>query len=137
GGVELTVPANRIKELLELDDVVAVQKDELRQPLTDASTGFIGADRIDPGSDAGHGVIVGVLDTGVWPEHPSFEDQGLLGTPPAREDGTARTCDFGEGFKCNNKLIGGEAFLDSYLAVHPEETFRSARDSEGHGTHTA
>ncbi|HEX6685359.1 MAG TPA: S8 family serine peptidase [Candidatus Limnocylindrales bacterium] len=137
GGVAVTVPANRIKDLLELDDVVAVQKDELRQPLTDSSAAFIGADRVERDRRAGRGVVVGVLDTGAWPEHPSFEDQGNVGTPPRRLDGRPRECDFGDGFRCNNKLIGGQAFLDSYLSVNNDETFRTARDSDGHGTHTA
>ncbi len=134
GGVALSVPANRIKDLLDLDNVVAVQKDELRQPLTDASTKFIGVDRVEGDRNAGKGVVVGVLDTGAWPEHPSFADQGNLGAPPSAGK---RSCDFGEGFKCNNKLISGEAFLDSYLAVHKDETYPTARDSDGHGTHTA
>jgi subtilisin family serine protease len=139
GGLALTVPANRVKDLLALDGVVAVQKDELRQPLTDSSSEFIGATRVqqDLGGSrrAGKGVLVGILDTGAWPEHPSFADQGIVGTPPSR--GKARTCDFGEGFRCNNKLVSGQAFLDSYLSVHDSETYRTARDSNGHGTHTA
>ncbi|WP_203912092.1 S8 family serine peptidase [Rhizocola hellebori] len=139
GGMALTVPANRVKDLLTLDSVVAVQKDELRQPLTDSSSQFIGADRVqqDLGGArrAGKGVLVGILDTGAWPEHPSFADQGVLGTPPTLS--RRRPCDFGEGFTCNNKLISGQAFLDSYLTVHETETYTTARDSDGHGTHTA
>ncbi len=49
GGVSATVPANRIADLLKIDGVVAVQKDELRQPLTDSSSGFIGADSLNGG----------------------------------------------------------------------------------------
>lgn len=137
GGVAMTVPANQIKDLLELDNVVAVQRDELRHTLTDSSTRFIGADRVEGSRNAGTGVIVGVLDTGAWPEHPSFADQGNLGKPPKRADGKPRKCDFGRDFKCNNKLIGGQPFLNSYSALYGDETFDSARDSDGHGTHTA
>ena len=94
GGVALTVPANEIGDVLALPGVVAVQRDELRQPLTDSSPSFIGADTLYPElggtADAGKGVIVGVLDTGAWPEHPSFADQGNLAAPPARADGTPR-----------------------------------------------
>ena len=146
GGVAATVPANRIAELLKIDGVVAVQRDELRKPLTDSSSGFIGADTLDPDlggpRNAGEGVILGVLDTGAWPEHPSFADQGNLPAPP----GPARVCDFGDNpltpevdvFECNNKLIGGQAFIDTYNAVIGGETYPdSARDSDGHGTHTA
>ncbi|MBV1853428.1 S8 family serine peptidase [Catellatospora tritici] len=153
GGLSLTVPADQVRKLAALPDVVAVQRDELREPLTDSSGSFIGADALAPAgptgtadvSRAGQGVIVGVLDTGAWPEHPSFADQGILGTPPAKADGTKRRCDFGDNpltpgkdvFRCNHKLIGGAPFLDGYLSAFPKEKYRTARDSDGHGTHTA
>jgi len=112
----------------------------------DAST-FIGADAVWPslgGRDkAGLGVIVGVIDTGIWPEHPMLADNGI--PKPA---GGPWACDFGEGgdpaFSCNDKLVGAYAFLDTYAALNEvgEEDFCSAsgcsaRDSDGHGTHTA
>ncbi|WP_232076001.1 S8 family serine peptidase [Phytohabitans suffuscus] len=85
------------------------------------------------------------MDTGAWPEHPSFADNGNLNPPPAKADGTPRECDFGDNpltpqtdvFVCNKKLIGGAAFLDTYLALNGGEDYESARDSGGHGTHTA
>ncbi|HEX5542196.1 MAG TPA: S8 family serine peptidase [Micromonospora sp.] len=145
GGVSTVVPANRVADLLKIDGVVAVQKDELRQPLTDSSSGFIGADTLDSdlggARNAGQGVIFGVLDTGAWPEHPSFADQGNLPPPP----GPARVCNFGDNpltpevdvFQCNNKLIAGQPFIDTYNAVLGGEVYGdSARDSNGHGTHT-
>ena len=70
------------------------------QPLTDSSPDFIGATPLYGGlggaPNAGSGVIYGNLDTGVWPEHPSFADQGNLGAPPPKADGTPRTCNFGD-----------------------------------------
>ncbi|RKR90553.1 PA domain-containing protein [Micromonospora pisi] len=149
GGVAATVPANKVRDLLRVDGVVAVQKDELRQPLTDSSADFIGAPSTYPAlggkKNAGAGIIVGVIDTGAWPEHPSFADNGNLNPAPAKRDGTARECDFGDNpltpqtdvFVCNNKLIGGAAFLDTYLSVNDDEKYVTARDSGGHGTHTA
>lgn len=150
GGVSMTVPANKVGELLAVPGVVAVQKDELQQPLTDTTPGFVGATNVWPSlggqSKAGEGVIVGVLDTGIWPEHPSFQDPGIA--KPAGSWG----CEFGDGsvpalgpaFTCNDKLIGAYAMTDTYLAVigsEPDEfctaSACSARDAEGHGTHTA
>ncbi len=151
GGIAASVPANKIADVLTIPGVVAVQSDALRKPLTDASASFIGATSLYPqlGGDAkaGKGVIFGVLDTGAWPEHPSFADKGLLSAPPAKADGTARACDFGDNpltaatdvFACNNKLIGGKPFLQTYLADPGRaaaETYKTARDSNGHGTHT-
>jgi hypothetical protein len=148
GGIAATVPANSISDVLAIPGVVAVQENAMRKPLTDSSPAFLGAptiyNQLGPVSNAGAGVIYGNLDTGLWPEHPSFADHGNLASPP----GPARECDFGDNpltpandpFTCNNKLIGGAAFLDTYLS-NPQraaaEPFHTARDSNGHGTHTS
>jgi len=150
GGVSARIPANAVERILQIPGVAAVQYDSVRQPVTDSSPDFIGADaayaRLGTTTNAGQGRIYGNLDTGVWPEHPSFADQGNLPAPPARPGGGVRTCEFGDNpvtpaadvFVCNDKLIGGEAFLDTHNDFNPGETFPdTARDSDGHGTHTA
>lgn len=147
GGVAALVPANSISELLTLDGVVAVQQDAKRELLTDSSPRFIGAPAVyqelgGGEANAGSGVIYGNLDTGIWPEHPSFADQGNLSAPP----GPARACEYGDNpltpasdpFVCQNKLIGGAHFTDTYDLVAGDDIFPgTARDSDGHGTHTA
>ncbi|MGW6198262.1 S8 family serine peptidase [Kribbella sp. NPDC055110] len=150
GGIALSVPANQARNLLKLPGVAAVQQDNLQQLLTDSSGAFIGAptiyNQLGGSASSGKGVIVGVLDTGAWPEHPSFADPGTLPAPPPTADATPRVCNFGDNpltpavdvFNCNNKLIGGRPFLDTYNAVIGGDTYpTSARDSNGHGTHTA
>lgn len=152
GGVAVTLPANQAKELLTVPSVVAVQSDSIRQPLTDATPAFLGADQVWPslGGDtkAGQGVVVGVIDTGIWPEHPSFADNGI-----DNPGGGAYPCEFGTSgqaddapFSCNDKLIGAYAFTDTYMSLNdavPGEFCDnatdkcSARDADGHGTHTA
>jgi hypothetical protein len=151
GGMALTAPADTLRTLAGLPGVVAVQPDELRAPLTDSSADFIGAagtpDAPTP-AEAGTGVIVGVLDTGAWPEHPAYADRPDSQPAPLKADGTARACDFGDNpqtegddpFVCNRKLIGGQAFMETYLRdpFRAEgEKYRTARDSNGHGTHTS
>ena len=150
GGVPVTLPGNKIAGLLKLPGVAAVQRDRMEKPLTDSSPAFIGADTIyqqlGGSANSGKGVIVGVLDSGAWPEHPSYNDPGNLPAPPPTADGTARTCDFGDNpltpagdtFACNRKLVSGQPFLDTYNAVLGDEQYPdSARDSDGHGTHTS
>ncbi|GAA1791773.1 S8 family serine peptidase [Luedemannella flava] len=152
GGVSATLPANRVGDVVGMPGVLAVQANEMVRPLTDASPQFIGATAIYPrmggAATSGRGVIVGVIDTGAWPEHPSFADQGQLGVPPPKADGTPRKCDFGDNpltpgttpFRCNRKLIGGQAVMTDYLADADrarKERFHNGRDSDGHGTHTA
>ncbi|MGW4963507.1 S8 family serine peptidase [Nonomuraea sp. NPDC004186] len=150
GGIALRIPGDKAAEVLKLPGAVAVQEDKPQQLLTDSSPAFIGANTIYNqlgGSDsAGKGVIVGVLDSGAWPEHPSFAAKPGLPAPGPTKDGTPRVCNFGDNpltpasdpFTCNNKLIGGGPFLETYNAVFGGEVYPdSARDSNGHGTHTA
>lgn len=150
GGIALTLPADKAADLLKLPGVAAVQEDRREQPLTDSSPEFLGAPtvykKLGGAKSSGKGVIVGILDTGAWPEHPSFADPGTLPAPPPKADGTPRTCNFGDNpltpaadpFQCNNKLISGQPFLETYNAVVGGEVYpTSARDSNGHGTHTA
>lgn len=126
--------------------VAYVEEDELRQVQTDVSPEFLG---LTKRSEAwgrgltGKGVIVGVIDTGIWPEHPSFRDPGGL----ARPTGPAAKvpCEFGDTahnpadkpFKCQNKLIGARDMRTLYKANEGPEVYNSARDYDGHGTHTA
>ncbi|MEV4803217.1 S8 family serine peptidase [Nonomuraea sp. NPDC049421] len=151
GGIALRIPGDKADEVLKLPGAVAVQEDKPEQLLTDSSPAFIGAptiyNKLGGGSGtAGKGVIVGVLDSGAWPEHPSFANRPGLPAPPPTKDGTPRACTFGDNpttpandpFTCTNKLIGGQPFLETYNAVFGGEVYPdSARDSNGHGTHTA
>jgi subtilisin family serine protease len=131
------------------EDVAVVLVDELLQPDTDASPDFIGitgpAGPWQTGYD-GEGVVVGIIDSGIWPEHPSFADDGSFPAAPLLDD-SRPNCEFGNishnsddaPFECNNKLIGARQMLDTYRAIIgalPEE-YDSARDDNGHGTHTA
>ncbi len=155
GGVAVRLPANRAKDLLKVKGVVAVQSDRLEQlaGTTGASSvDYVGAPKVwsslGGSRTAGQGVTVGILDTGIWPEHPMLADPGIA--PPGGTYG----CQFGDGsdpllgapFACNDKLIGAYAFLDTYLSVYDPETGEfcdvpaatcSPRDADGHGTHTA
>ncbi|KAK4781133.1 hypothetical protein SAY87_017239 [Trapa incisa] len=84
-------------------------------------------------------VIVGFIDTGVWPESPSFSDTGM---PPVPEEWKGE-CQSGEAFNasfCNRKLIGARYYMSGYAAEEDsmnKVSFHSPRDSNGHGSHTA
>ncbi|WP_410810073.1 S8 family serine peptidase [Micromonospora sp. 067-2] len=91
-------------------------------------------------SRAGEGVIVGVIDSGYWPESASFAplptprpDQAII---DAKWKGT---CDAGTEapVTCNNKVIGARWYNDSGIADAFPDDYLSPRDRNGHGTHTA
>ncbi|KAK1425831.1 hypothetical protein QVD17_21192 [Tagetes erecta] len=71
-------------------------------------------------------IIVGVIDSGIWPESDSFSDEGF-GPIPRKWKGE---CDGGKDFMCNKKIIGARSY-----SVENKEL--SARDTNGHGTHVA
>ncbi|KAK9225363.1 hypothetical protein WN943_010404 [Citrus x changshan-huyou] len=75
-------------------------------------------------SNLGKGVIIGVLDSGITPTHPSFSDKDMP-PPPAKWRGN---CEFAGGAGCNNKIIGARNFYN--LSLPPI-------DDGGHGTHTS
>jgi hypothetical protein len=152
--VAMIVPADQVSSLYALPNVEAVYPDELLQLNTDNSPQFIGAptvwSQLGGQESSGEGVIVGVLDTGIWPEHPSFSDPDPSGkpyaAPPTAPSNLSRACNFSSGaqpgpaFSCNNKLIGANVFMNTYRALQPvllPDDYTSARDSDGHGTHTS
>nr|AGT17100.1 serine protease [Saccharum hybrid cultivar R570] len=125
--------------------VASVHEDVLLPLHTTRSPSFLHLPQYNaPEADGGGpDVIIGVLDTGVWPESPSFGDAGL-GPVPARWRGSCETnaTDFPSSM-CNRKLIGARAFFRGYSSgaggngSRVSADLMSPRDHDGHGTHTA
>jgi subtilisin family serine protease len=104
-------------------------------------------------SGAGENIVIGVVDSGIWPESKSFSDRNAAGqlvyanTPPSayhgKCDGAAQVIDPAwDASRCNKKLVGARHFNESWggnAALEAERPweFQSPRDYNGHGTHTA
>ncbi|MGD8852700.1 MAG: S8 family serine peptidase [Gammaproteobacteria bacterium] len=136
--------------------VVSVQPDVLRQLETDNTPDFLGLTAEGGLWDMGYegeDVIIGVIDTGIWPEHPSFSDQEDLtdrpgnsgkrtrayGSPPADWYGDCQSGERWSQDDCNNKLIGARYFKDgfSHRDINLSGDYLSPRDADGHGSSTA
>jgi Subtilase family/Fibronectin type-III domain/Peptidase inhibitor I9/PA domain len=144
------------QKLAQTKGVLAVTKDEIRKLDTASTPAFLGLTG-NTGFWAtkakGEGVVIGIVDSGIWPEHPSFSDRtdvngngtkdGKLGYQQIA--GWHGKCTPGEAFtaaNCNQKLIGAQFFNAGFggnagiKASFPYE-FNSPRDADGHGSHTA
>ncbi|XP_010441687.1 PREDICTED: subtilisin-like protease SBT5.6 [Camelina sativa] len=90
----------------------------------------------------GDGIIVGVLDSGVWPESRSFSDKGM-GPIPKSWKGICQTGVAFNSSHCNRKIIGARYYVKGYekyfgaFNVTANKDFLSPRDPDGHGSHTA
>ncbi|XP_021838372.1 cucumisin-like [Spinacia oleracea] len=122
---------NEAKIIAGMDGVVSIFPNEKIYHHTTRSWDFMGFPQTVERSNIESDVIVGVIDTGIWPESQSFRDDGF-GPPPTKWKGRCQTS---LNFTCNNKIIGAQYFrADGNLS---KDEVASPRDTNGHGTHTA
>ncbi|KAL4577815.1 hypothetical protein LXL04_013929 [Taraxacum kok-saghyz] len=146
-------------QISKMEGVVSVFENRKRKLHTTHSWDFIGLGEEETMEIPGFStkdqvdVIIGFIDTGIWPESPSFSDSDMPPVPSKWKG----ICQSGEAFNatnCNRKLIGARYYHSGYeseeqhakLNQNPQAivddpkkklSFRSPRDSNGHGTHTA
>ncbi|XP_031498746.1 subtilisin-like protease SBT3.9 isoform X4 [Nymphaea colorata] len=148
-GFAARLTESQARVVAELPEVVHVIPSQTHKLHTTRSWDYLGLHPGTPDSllstvNYGDGVIIGVIDTGIWPESPSFNDEGL-GAVPSKWRGR---CEGGELFNtsnCNNKIVGARFFAKGIFAklggvppsLKSNGEYLSPRDANGHGTHTA
>ncbi|KAH7522829.1 hypothetical protein JRO89_XSUnG0100700 [Xanthoceras sorbifolium] len=148
-GFSATLSSDQAASLSDHPAVLAVIEDQRRELHTTRSPQFLGL-RNQRGlwsdSDYGSDVIVGVFDTGIWPERRSFLDLNI-GPVPSKWKGVCQTGVKFTAKNCNKKIIGARFFSKGHEAaerapgpiggINKTVEFMSPRDADGHGTHTA
>ncbi|KAJ4706542.1 Cucumisin like [Melia azedarach] len=115
-----------------MKDVVSVFPNQKRQLHTTRSWDFMGFSQVvQRATTVESNTIIGIIDTGIWPESDSFNDEGFA-TPPTKWKGT---CQVSTNFTCNNKIIGAR-YYKTDKRFGPDD-LTSPRDENGHGSHTA
>ncbi|HEY5436999.1 MAG TPA: S8 family serine peptidase, partial [Candidatus Limnocylindrales bacterium] len=160
-GFAAKLTAAQANKIARQAGVVAVSPDQVQTMDTSSTWKFLELnapgglwDQLGGVGKAGEGIIIGDIDSGIWPESLSFSDRTLNGVPSSSPSakrvyqqipGWHGKCAPGEAFKatmCNQKLIGAQWFNASQggnagIDKNKPWEFNSARDYNGHGTHTA
>jgi subtilisin family serine protease len=175
-GFAARMSADDAQRMKKRGDVINVWKDEIRQMQTNTSPKYIGVS--GPGQawargNKGEDIIIGSIDSGIIPEHPSFAD--VPGTGPGNNwpwqghlnisrsynplsGFVSSGCDFGNTAanpddapaNCSDKLITARCYNSGFSSeADPDNPcggngsaiadfdYQSARDFDGHGSHTA
>ncbi|KAL6280741.1 hypothetical protein ACE6H2_017622 [Prunus campanulata] len=148
-GFAAKVTESQAQKIAELPGVIRVMPSHFYSLQTTRSWDYLGLSPSSPtnllhDTNLGDGIVIGLLDTGIWPESKVFNDEGF-GPIPNQWKGQ---CVSGESFNasadCNKKLKGAKWYIDGFLAENKQPfnttdspDFLSPRDVVGHGTHTS
>ena len=163
-GFAAQMTLEQANKMAGVDGVLAVTPDAFQTMDTSSTPTFLGLDA--PGglwaqlggptggrnvAGAGDGIIIGIIDSGIWPESLSFSDRDANGRLIYQQiPGFHGKCDSAEividgswdANLCNKKLVAAQHFNAAWggdAAIQAERPweFLSPRDYNSHGTHTA
>nr|XP_051206168.1 subtilisin-like protease SBT3.9 [Lolium perenne] len=141
-GFAAMLTESQAEALAKFPDVVSVKPNTFHKLHTTRSWDFLGLEYNQPPQQPGllqkakygEDVIIGVIDSGIWPESRSFDDNGY-GPVPARWKGKCQTGQDFNTTSCNRKIIGARWYGRGIKVLKSD--YKSPRDQSGHGTHVA
>ncbi|KAK4364489.1 hypothetical protein RND71_015847 [Anisodus tanguticus] len=135
-------------DVLQNAEVVrAIYEDVKMKKLTTHTPDFLGLPsgvwpKLGGPTASGAGVVIGMIDTGINPFHPSFLSQVSNGAgrgtvvKSGKYKGKCVTGDRFPGTACNNKIVGAQYFARSATAAgefNASRDYASPFDADGHG----
>ncbi|KAF2295276.1 hypothetical protein GH714_032409 [Hevea brasiliensis] len=140
-GFSAILTSSELEKLKKSPGYISSTRDRPLKVLTTHTSQFLGLSSVSgawPATNYGEDVIIGLVDTGIWPESESFSDEGMTVIPSRWKGKCASGTRFNSSL-CNKKLIGAHFYNKGLLANNPKLkiSVNSPRDTSGHGTHTA
>ncbi|KAK9131578.1 hypothetical protein Sjap_012065 [Stephania japonica] len=111
-GFSAVLTESQLDQLEKIPGYIASHLERFGQLHTTHTTNFVGLKKFAglwPKGGFGDDMIIGIMDTGIWPESESFKDHGM---PPVPKQWRG-TCEKGTDFNSshyNRKLIGARSF---------------------------
>lgn len=135
-----------LRPLKNASGVGSIHEDVKMEKLTTYSPDFLGLSSgiwpdLGGAMSSGEGVVIGFIDTGINPDHPSFSSSSSAGFRNKRK--FKGNCTSGDQFPstaCNGKIVGAQYFARAAIAAgdfNATLEFASPFDADGHGSHTA
>ena len=126
-GVAVRMTPDEAEKVVSVPGVIAVERDRLYRLMTDRGPWFINADAVWDGSvlpgagTQGEGITVGIIDSGINQEHPSFSDTPLDGYTFSNPIGAGLhigwcapgNINYSPLYVCNEKLVGMYDYADA------------------------
>ena len=136
-----------LNTLQNAKEVRAVHEDIKMEKFTTHTPDFLGIPSgvwpiLGGATNSGEGIVIGFIDTGINPNHPSFTSLPYLGTNigmPTNSPKFRGKCTTGEGFPstaCNGKIVGAQYFAQAAIAAgdfNATRDYASPFDADGHG----
>ncbi|XP_049415490.1 subtilisin-like protease SBT2.5 [Solanum stenotomum] len=137
--------------LKNVEGVRAIYEDVKMKKLTTHTPDFLGLPagvwpKLGGPTTSGAGVVIGMIDTGINPFHPSFLAQASNGAgrgtivKSGKFKGKCVTGDRFPETACNSKIVGAQYFARAATAAgefNASRDYASPFDADGHGSHTA
>ncbi|KAJ0976884.1 hypothetical protein J5N97_012358 [Dioscorea zingiberensis] len=142
-GFSAVLTSAQLEQIKQVSGHVAAYPDSYGQLMTTHIPKFLGLKKesgLWPASNYGDGMIIGIIDTGIWPESKSFNDEGMPPVPK-RWKGRCETGTESNSSFCNRKLIGARTFSKGRtqlpVNISNPDDYNTPRDWYGHGSHTS
>lgn len=137
-GMSMAISPDEVDHMSRIPGVKAVYPDSLRHVQMDSSLPLINAPAVwstlGGQDEAGAGMFIAVVDTGIWADHPMFSADGFS-MPQGFPKGYCSSNSADPDFQCSGKIVAAR-YYNPVFPVHPEEAL-SPLDIHGHGSHTA
>ncbi|WJX28229.1 hypothetical protein P8452_16976 [Trifolium repens] len=145
-GFAVHISPEQVETLRHAPGVKSVERDWKVKRLTTHTPQFLGLPTsvwpTGGGCDrAGEDIVIGFVDSGIYPHHPSFSTHNTEPYGPlAKYRGKCEVDPKTKRSFCNGKIIGAQHFAQAAIAsgtFNPSIDFASPLDGDGHGSHTA
>ncbi|XP_031262025.1 subtilisin-like protease SBT2.4 [Pistacia vera] len=146
-GFAVHTTASQAEKLKHAQQIKLVERDRGAKLMTTYTPQFLGLPQgvwTQEGGDknAGEGIVIGVIDTGINPFHPSFAYDPLnpFSSNISHFSGACETGPLFPVTSCNGKIVSARFFSAGAQAVATLNTsvdFLSPYDAVGHGSHVA